>query len=130
MRKNVNTKILNYMVLIVNYLNKRRVRWLERGLDWYPYLKHIIQLWSGYWVKQMKKTNQAVGEKNCLDKSGGGVNIQFVILEGKSSLNVLVEFYLQLPMGLKDTTFGRELKHLAIRRHELNYTYISVRTHI
>ena len=95
MRKNVNTKILKYMVLIINYFNKRRVRWLERVLDWYPYLKHIIQLWSGYWVKQMKKTNQAVGEKNCLDKSGGGVNIQVVILEGKSSLNVLAEVYLQ-----------------------------------
>ena len=25
------------------------------GLDGYPYLKHIIQLWSGDWVKQMAK---------------------------------------------------------------------------
>ena len=26
-------------------------------LDGYPYLKHIIQLWSGGWVNQMEKMN-------------------------------------------------------------------------
>ena len=36
----------------------------------YPYLKHIIHLWSGDWVKQRGKRNEAIGEKNCLDKSG------------------------------------------------------------
>ena len=24
-------------------------------LDGYPYLKHLIQLWSGYWVKNISK---------------------------------------------------------------------------
>ena len=27
----------------------------KEGLDGYPYLKHLIQLWPGDWVKQMKK---------------------------------------------------------------------------
>ena len=33
-------------------------------------MNNIIQLWSGGWVKQTEKTNEADGEKNCLDKSG------------------------------------------------------------
>ena len=27
----------------------------REGLDGYPYLKHIIQLWRGYWLRQMEK---------------------------------------------------------------------------
>ena len=29
----------------------------RKGLESYPYLKHIIQLWPGDWVKQMAKMN-------------------------------------------------------------------------
>ena len=32
----------------------------------YPYLKHLIQLWPGDWVKQMAKMNEAVCMKNFL----------------------------------------------------------------
>ena len=28
---------------------------VREGLDGYPYLKHIIQLWPGYWVNQTEK---------------------------------------------------------------------------
>ena len=45
---------------------------VQKVLDRYPYLKHIIQLWPGYWVKKMKKTNEVVGDNSCLDKSRGG----------------------------------------------------------
>ena len=27
----------------------------QEGLDGYPYLKHIIQLWTGYWLRHMEK---------------------------------------------------------------------------
>ena len=39
-------------------------------LDKYPYLKHIIQLSPGYWIKQTEKMNEAVVMKNRLDYSG------------------------------------------------------------
>ena len=30
----------------------------REGLDAYPYLKHIIQLWPGDWVNQMEKSTK------------------------------------------------------------------------
>ena len=36
----------------------------KKVLDDHPYLKHIIHLWPGDWVKQMTKMNGAVGIKN------------------------------------------------------------------
>ena len=44
----------------------------KQGLDRYYYLKHIIKLWTGDWVKQMKKMNEAVGMKNRPTMGGGG----------------------------------------------------------
>ena len=38
-------------------------------------MKHIIQLWSVYWVKHMKKMNEAVGTKNHLKMNGEGEKI-------------------------------------------------------
>ena len=46
-------------------------RWIREVLDRYPYLKHLIQLCSEDWVKQMTNTNLAVGEKNRIDNYGG-----------------------------------------------------------
>ena len=40
------------------------------GLDGYPYLKHIIDFWPGYWFNQMEKVDVAVGMNNCLMISG------------------------------------------------------------
>ena len=45
------------------------------GLDGYPYLKHIIQLLPGDWVKQITKINEAVGMNNFLTMGGGGKRI-------------------------------------------------------
>ena len=45
---------------------------VQKLLDGYPYLKHIIQLWPGDWVKQMEKMNEVVGMKNRLTIAGGG----------------------------------------------------------
>ena len=44
----------------------------RQGLDEYPYLKHLIQLWSVDWVKKMVKMNEAVGRKNIFTMDGGG----------------------------------------------------------
>ena len=33
-------------------------------LDGYPYLRYLIQLWSGDWVKHMSKRKEAVVIKN------------------------------------------------------------------
>ena len=38
----------------------------------HPYLKYLIQLYPGYWVKQMAKSNEAVGMKNRFTVNGGG----------------------------------------------------------
>ena len=37
------------------------------------------------------------------------------------SVNVLGEFYPQLPMGRNNTRFGVEIKHLLVRSGELHY---------
>ena len=42
-----------------------------QGLYGYHYLKNLIQLWPGDWVKQMEKINEAVGMKNCVTVGGG-----------------------------------------------------------
>ena len=34
-------------------------------------LNHLIQFFPGYWVKQMEKMKESVGNNNRLDKSGG-----------------------------------------------------------
>ena len=38
----------------------------REALDGYPYLMHLVQLWTGDWVKQMAKMNESVGMKNRL----------------------------------------------------------------
>ena len=44
---------------------------VQKLLDGYPYLKHLIQLWPGCWVKHMLKMNKAVGEKDNFYNYGG-----------------------------------------------------------
>ena len=44
---------------------------VQEGLDGYPYFTHLIQLCPGDWVEQVRKMNEAVGEKNSFDNSGG-----------------------------------------------------------
>ena len=44
-------------------------------LNGYPYLKHLIKLWQGDWVKHMAKMNEAFGMKNRLMMGGGGKRI-------------------------------------------------------
>ena len=39
----------------------------------------------------------------------GGINGYFLFLQGKSYRNVLVAFYIQLPVGLKESSFGEQL---------------------
>ena len=47
----------------------------REGLDGYPYLKHLSQLWPGYCVMQMAKMNETVGMKNCFTIDGGGKRV-------------------------------------------------------
>ena len=41
-------------------------------LDGYPYFKHFIKLWTGYWLRQMGKLNKAVCMKSRFLSNGGG----------------------------------------------------------
>ena len=41
-------------------------------LDGYTYLKNIMQLWPGDWVRQMEKINEAVCMNNRFTSNGGG----------------------------------------------------------
>ena len=43
---------------------------IQEELDGYPYLVHLINFWKVYWCNQVENMNQAVGEKNRLDKLG------------------------------------------------------------
>ena len=70
---------------------------------------------------------------NCLVRrivliSLGGVNVLFILLKGTSSGNILGVLYQKVPIVLKDTRFGENLKHLSVRRvisHcEIHYTYM------
>ena len=44
----------------------------REGLYEYTYLKYIIKLWPGGWVKHIEKLNEAVVIKNCFTMNGGG----------------------------------------------------------
>ena len=44
----------------------------REGLYGYPYLKHVIKLWSGDWVKQIAKMNEVVGMKTHFMMDRGG----------------------------------------------------------
>ena len=70
--KRRTAKIFDYVGLILNYFRKRRVWGTSEGLDEYPYLKDIIQLWTGDWVNHMEKMNEAVGMKNRFTVDGRG----------------------------------------------------------
>ena len=47
----------------------------REGLYGYPCFKHLIQLWTGDWEKQMEKMNEAIGMKNRVTVGGGGKRI-------------------------------------------------------
>ena len=47
----------------------------RKGLDRYNYLKHIIQLWSGDWVKQTEKINEEFGMKDLVTMNEGGKRV-------------------------------------------------------
>ena len=72
------------MDLIINYLRKRgfslipRPSWGGYVLDGYPYLKHIIKLCPGDWVKKMAKINEMAGMNNCLLIYGGKKQLRLV----------------------------------------------------
>ena len=52
------------------------------------------------------------------------VNGFFVLSKVKSYVNILVEFYRNLPMGRKDTIFGVIYQKLLVVWHLLNYEYM------
>ena len=62
----------------------------------------------------------------CLGKRNG----QFVLLEEKSSGNVLVELYWQLTMGRKDTRFGAKHQNNLVIIHKINCTDVFMGTQI
>ena len=60
----------------------------------------------------------------------GEVNGQLNLSKGKSSGNVLVVFYRQLPMGRKDTSFGVKYQNLLVSMKILNNEEMFVETPI
>ena len=44
---------------------------VRERLDGYPYLKHLIKLWTGDYVKHMSEMNEMAGVNNCLLIYGG-----------------------------------------------------------
>ena len=44
---------------------------VREGIDGYPYLKRLIELWPGYWVEQLSKMNEEVDERNRHHKATG-----------------------------------------------------------
>ena len=74
-------------------------------------MKHIIKFWPGYLVKHMAKTNLAVGMNNCLDNCG--IKKQLVHpFRSQFFGDVSVEFYWNLPMGIKSASFGGKLPYI------------------
>ena len=44
---------------------------MRKGIYGYTYLRHIINLWTGYWDYQLLKVNAAIGDKNKPQKELG-----------------------------------------------------------
>ena len=72
----------------------------RKGLDSYPYLKHLIQLCTDDWVKQMAKMNKAVGMKNRVTMIGGG---KWLVILFKSQ-----EFWKFIGCILSPVTYGKK----------------------
>ena len=68
-------------------------------------MKHIIDLWSGYWFKQLSKTNEAVDDRNRHKKVAG--NTWLVFFQIMSFRNLLGAICLQLSVVRKNEIFGR-----------------------
>ena len=75
----------------------------------YNYLKHLIQLWPGDWVKQMEKRMNRLAIRIFLIILGE-INSSSFILQVSSSGNLLGVFYWKFPIGLEETIFGEQLK--------------------
>ena len=65
--KNIGPRGFDYKLF-----EEEEVRETRKRLDGYLYLKHLLQLWPGDWVRHMAKMNEAVGIKNCFKMNGGG----------------------------------------------------------
>ena len=98
-------------------------------LDGYPYLKHLLQLWLGYRVKQMAKMNEAVGMKNRLMVSGGKKRL--VRPFNSQEFWKCISFILSaVTCGKKGHNFWSELPFFWVRSHQLNYKEMFVGTQI
>ena len=67
----------------------------------------------------MTKINEAVGDKNHLDKYGVR-NGQFSISQVTSYRNVLGTLYRQFSMEIKECSFGEQLKQIPVRGYKVN----------
>ena len=63
-KENEEYKAIRLQIFNSDFLNKRRVGGARYVIDRYPYLKHIIELKTGYWEYQLENINEFVGEKN------------------------------------------------------------------
>ena len=78
-------------------------------------MKHLIELLPGDWVEHLSKMNEEVGEINQYQKvTGKIIVVQKIIIITYG--NILGAFYKKLPMGIKDTNFGRVLPEETVGR--------------
>ena len=96
---------------------------VREGLDGYPYLKHLIQLWLGYWVNHTEKMNEVVGMKNFLLISGGNKQLRLVCNFTRQEFCKCVGcIILEVTYGMKGQKLWSELPINLVRIHQQNYT--------
>ena len=59
------------MGLVIQYLKNIIMGGVRKGIDGYPYLEHIIELWPRYPGDNLGTKNEAVGEWNKCEKEVG-----------------------------------------------------------
>ena len=88
-----------------------------------------MQLWPQDWVKQMRKMDEMVGMKNCLDNSVGKKRLvcPFISKQFWKYICCIISKITYLKKGQK---IWGETPNNFVRRKKLNYTDIFVETYI
>ena len=102
------------------YIIWRKLGWGVKELIYgYPYLKHIIELWTGYWEEHFGMMNEAVCERNKFELKSGR-NRWYRYYQITSSLSILVASFQQWSTARKDKGFGENDMNMKMERFEVN----------
>ena len=78
-------------------------------------MNHLIELWAGDCINQISKINDAVGERNRLQKLGGKTRL-VSHFQRWISVNVLSGYCRKLPMGRRGSLFVGEAIDMTLGR--------------